>query len=1031
MPAEQQRKTREPGDRTSLAEICATIGKETRTMIDSSRSGLTKAYTFVIKGEEADIATARRRLWSRLADTITVALPVPESCLGIIIGPAGKQIGALMSETSTRITVPKPYDGNVLVMGDFEGISLARARIEALISERINKLATSLTVERPYLMFMMEAGPSGKSKASVEQLHALAAKHDVKLVTRDGPDNSITINLSGDKKKVTGLKEYLESKYDIARATIKSVSTHVSKPLHRFLIGPKGETLTRMEEETGCLILVPPPLETSAEVTIYGSEGALLKGLQLVLEKTASFDSQSLKVSDELTVRLLLNRCRKAIRDLESKYDVQVHAGPTEIRIDGRKAEVTIASMEVKGLLREASNLVRDTLPVRPDLIKHVIGKKGHTLEQIQTDYQVDLIIPEAATDAEGDGETMITVAGTSKEIVAKAIEHLKQKLHEIGDVQTIELPIEEKFIGSIIGHKGAHIKVIRERYPETFIELPTDKTDHGQGKTIVLRGPSQEVAKAVHELESTLETLKHEAVLRSYTVEIPLTSDQTEAIVDRAGEVRKSLAARASKEFNVKVTYGQAKNRSLLQVQGLKADVDAAKPALEKLVREITDSGSLIINIPHEYHSLIVGKGGRNVRHLQQKYDVKIVLPPADHTEEHTVSINGPKANLKAVQEEILEFVEYERTHRHSETITVPTTAVPLITGTGGLTIMSICEDTDTRIDIDKEQQQQQQSQITVAITGSEQGVTAAKARIDALVEESRSLAAERIQPAPATLKLLTSAACVGAWRSLVAHLESGQPPVSVSASEAKGDILVRGPVQAVTQAVKQIRALLEEMPGFVIETVKIPNQYHREIIGMKGENIRKLRDELQVSISVPRSFTDENITVAGRQADVSKARKVLLGYIRETRTYPMAQPHQRDLVQILREEMQQLGISVSREGRDGLTLMGSSEALTAIDSSLGKALERLQRERPVEHYPVLRQYHGALIGRGGRQIEAIRTETGCQVHVPGAHASAAEAVELCGSPEAIEKAKAKIDEIIAGLGKEGRGEALTDEVS
>lgn len=1020
MPAEQQRKTRESGDRTSLAEICEIIGKETHTTIDSSRSGLTKVYTFVIKGEEIDIAAARRRLWSRLADTITVALPVPESCLGIIIGPAGKQISALMNETSTRITVPKPYDGNVLVTGDFEGISLARGRIETLISERINKLTTSLTIERPYLVFMMEASSSGKLKASVEQLHALAAKYEVKLATRDGPDNTITINLSGDKTKVLDLKESLESKYDLARTAIKFVSTQVPKPLHRFLIGPKGETLIRMEEETECLILVPPPIETSAEVTIYGREEALLKGLQLVLEKTASLDSQSIKVSDEIELKLLFNRCRKAIRDLESKYDIQVHAGPTEIRIDGRKAEVTIASMELKKLLKEITSLARSTLSVRPDLIKHVIGKKGHTLEQIQIDYQVDLIIPEASADTGRVTETMITVVGASKEAVARAIEHLKQKLHEIGDVQTIEMPIEGKFIGPIIGHKGAHIKILRERYPETFIELPTDKTDHGQGqKTIILRGPSQEITKAAHELEATLEALKHESVLRSYTVEISLTPEQTEAIVDR-GEVRKSLAARVSKEFNVKITYIPGARDRLLQVQGLKADVDAAKPVVERLVREITDSDTLAISIPHEYHSLIIGKGGRNVRHLQQKYNVKIVLPPADHTEEHTVNISGPKTNLKAVQEEIFEFVEYERTHRHIESITVPATAVPLITGTGGLTIMSICEDTDTRIDIDKEQSPQQQ--VNIAITGSEQGVAAAKARINAFVEESRSLAAERLQPDSTIFKLLTSAACIGAWRSLVASLESGQPPVSVNASEAKGDILVRGPVQAVAQAIKQIMALLEELPNFIMETVSVPSQYHREIIGVKGENIRKLRDELHVSISVPRSFRDEKITVTGRQEDVSRACKALLGYIKETRTYPMAQPYQRELIKVLAEEMQQLSVSVSRESREGLALMGSPEALTVIESSLKKALECLQRERSVEYYTVPRQYHGALIGRGGRQIEAIRTETGCQVHVPGVHALTAEVVELYGSPEAIERAKVKIDEIVTGLGKEER---------
>ena len=64
-------------------------------------------------------------------------------------------------------------------------------------------------------------------------------------------------------------------------------------------------------------------------------------------------------------------------------------------------------------------------------------------------------------------------------------------------------------------------------------------------------------------------------------------------------------------------------------------------------------------------------------------------------------------------------------------------------------------------------------------------------------------------------------------------------------------------------------------EEKGYRID-VPILKEYHRNIIGKKGENIQKIRKETNCQIELPKENTDsEIITIIGRKADAEKARK------------------------------------------------------------------------------------------------------------------------------------------------------------
>lgn len=68
LPAEHQRK--DINISASLSSTCARVMKDTETSIEVSVSGQSRAISFVFNGKPANIKTAKRQLWSLLAQNV-------------------------------------------------------------------------------------------------------------------------------------------------------------------------------------------------------------------------------------------------------------------------------------------------------------------------------------------------------------------------------------------------------------------------------------------------------------------------------------------------------------------------------------------------------------------------------------------------------------------------------------------------------------------------------------------------------------------------------------------------------------------------------------------------------------------------------------------------------------------------------------------------------------------------------------------------------------------------------------------------
>lgn len=190
-------------------------------------------------------------------------------------------------------------------------------------------------------------------------------------------------------------------------------------------------------------------------------------------------------------------------------------------------------------------------------------------------------------------------------------------------------------------------------------------------------------------------------------------------------------------------------------------------------------------------------------------------------------------------------------------------------------------------------------------------------------------------------------------------------------------GKVEIKGPRAKAELAKSRIIALGKKLEDEVTHVIKIKPQYHREMIGTKGNQVNRLQDRYNVRVQFPRTAhaINDDRSMADASSDAG---------VRNNRSH---------------QAPDEVIIRGPRKGADE----ARDELLTllqwTIDNSHTATVSVAQNQLP------------SLIGQGGREMEKIRLETGAQVDVPGARDSvdAAGRVQLHvkGTKKQVEDAK------------------------
>lgn len=190
-------------------------------------------------------------------------------------------------------------------------------------------------------------------------------------------------------------------------------------------------------------------------------------------------------------------------------------------------------------------------------------------------------------------------------------------------------------------------------------------------------------------------------------------------------------------------------------------------------------------------------------------------------------------------------------------------------------------------------------------------------------------------------------------------------------------GKVEVKGPKAKADAAKTRIINIGKKLEDETTHVLKVPAQYHRELIGQKGSQVNRLQDRYSVRVQFPRVLVaNDDQSVADTASDA--------GSVRPQRF---------------------------QQGSDEVIVKGPSRG---ADSARDEILSLLQWVVDHSHsttVSVAQSQIPALIGQRGREMDKLRADTGAQIDVPGANdapdASGRVDIKIKGTKKQVDEAK------------------------
>lgn len=277
---------------------------------------------------------------------------------------------------------------------------------------------------------------------------------------------------------------------------------------------------------------------------------------------------------------------------------------------------------------------------------------------------------------------------------------------------------------------------------------------------------------------------------------------------------------------------------------------------------------------------------------------------------------------------------------------------------------------------------------------------------------------------------------------------------------------IKIEGQQEVVDKIIASIQSFVSARESQVTETLDVPVEKHRSLIGRGGDAKRQLESQFKVSIDIPRQGSGHTgVKIAGLPADVEKAKEHISSLAKEQhgetiqvpRKYHHSIADNGQFFRRLRNDhkvtVDHLGQSLppkpkpsatrasnsalplitddadaaadahswnlvdavsSEEGDIPWFLKGSPENIEKAKKAITTALEQAQKNNAIG-YLVLPDpsTYRHVIGQGGSKVNSIRKQSGCKINVPRDQARD-EAIEIIGSKEGCEQAKDLILEAV-----------------
>jgi len=254
---------------------------------------------------------------------------------------------------------------------------------------------------------------------------------------------------------------------------------------------------------------------------------------------------------------------------------------------------------------------------------------------------------------------------------------------------------------------------------------------------------------------------------------------------------------------------------------------------------------------------------------------------------------------------------------------------------------------------------------------------------------------------------------------------------------SGVENTITLRGPPANVITVASNIEAFLEatkgqDIPIVVAENFEYPRQYSGNLIGSKGSNINKLRDDLGVDIRLD----DGNGKITGVQVCVDAARKKLNAHLRELEdkaviTIKVPQQYHGAIVgsegSTVRRLEERYNVRInfpkkteddgSRQGPDEIVVRGSKKGAQGASQEITELWKYEADNNHTATITVLAKSVGYMFKNASKDIKRLRDETSARIAFPqedgNADPESTVEIRIRGTKKDVDHAKTVLSEI------------------
>ncbi|KAI1118440.1 putative RNA binding effector protein Scp160 [Nemania sp. NC0429] len=1022
---------------------------------------------------------------------------------------------------------------DLVIEGNTHTAALARQLIEKIVGERSANASTKLK-SIPAEFYPFIAGPNNSRAHALETEHGVQIRVPPHLpwasqvpqmpVSGQRPtfvpapqDNHI--QLAGERAAVQAARAAIERRVQELQNQLHMDQVDIRQGAHQFIVGERGIPSDEFFADTNCVIILPREQGVDT-VTVVGLADDVSSGLEKAMELATKVHTSIFNAGkhhsyapggEPLYTRDLARylRQRKEIERLEKEYTININTPytsgvSTPWELYAREGKNTLKAQKEMGSIVISHPPSRlSAVPVDPffhSYLRNAIGPK------VQDSFGVHMVVPdsseadlpvllvyegpEATADAYDVPQTAPTASDlrTFQQGLLDARNHVLDLIKNQENIETATLEVPVKFQEKL----RKFIKKEQDATTRAAGDIPVRVSV--KGTTVTMRGPASSVKDLAGKSAAFVEQEKEDEKERGFTMKFEFPQKFANHLIGKAGSHINEL--REKFDVDIQVQNGE------VELKGPKAKAERAKSHITSLGRQWADETSHSLKIEPKFHRELIGAQGSQILRLQNRYGVHINFPkttkpgkddesvadviseagkPRRQQAPDEVTVRGPKKGADAARDEIFSLYQYLQEHAFVDTVAVQQKQLPSLIGSGGAAMDELRQTTGARVDIPNDRNEAPDAVVDITIRGSKQQVAAAKKILEekkAIFDDtiSKTLEVDRkwhknlIGPGGSTLREIVIKAGGPEDRRLQART------VQFPKQDADGNgIRIEGRRDVVDKIVASIEAFVSQRESQVTETLDVPIEKHRTLIGRGGEAKRQLESQFNVSIDIPRQGSGSTgVKLVGLPADVEKAKNHISSLAQESKGETISIPRKYHNAiseggQFFRRLRTDHKVTVDHAGQnpppktkapstrentgtlplitddadvaadahswvivdmtsseDGdipWVLKGNPENIERAKKAITAALEQAQKNSSTG-YLVLPDpsTYRLVIGPGGSKVNAIRKQSGCKINVPRDQARD-EAIEILGSREGCEKAK---DLILAAIreGQSGRRE-------